>query len=85
MTNPNDQAFPIPAGPWVPSEGGVVHHEDPGMTKREEIAKAALSGLLAAGRAINIGEKSGSTPEIFAAFAVEAADALIAELNKEPK
>jgi hypothetical protein len=48
----------------------------PGLTKREYYAGLLMQGILASG--------GGSSAELEARFAVQAADALIAQLNKEP-
>ena len=69
-TNPNDPVFPnFKAEDWAYSSGG--------LTKREEFAKAAMQGLLA--DANNVEIEMGQ----LARDAIRAADALIAELNKE--
>lgn len=72
MTNPNDAAF----------SNATDYAGNPtvgyGLTKREEFAKAAMQGLIASDHEVNWNAKQIAT------FAVEQADALIAELNKEP-
>jgi len=65
-----DEVFPD--NPAFPSPDGFGTNF-PGLTKREYFAAIALQGLLT---------KGTGTPEDYAACAVDAADALIAELNK---
>lgn len=72
-THPNQQAFP--SGCYE-DERHVSHNDVPGLTKREEFAKAAMMGMHAGGRIFS---------NEVAKLAVQEADALIAELNKEVK
>ena len=78
MTNPNEPAFPM-AG----STDGNGNHTYPefGLTVREHFAALAMQGILAA-QIHGMNNMPSEGP--FAAIAVNAADALIAELNKEP-
>lgn len=64
-TYPNDPAFPV-----------HNHEAAPGLTKLEELAKAAMQGLLANG---NVGQNQGA--KSIAELAVDEAEALIAVLN----
>lgn len=68
MTNPDDPAYPN-------DQQGTY----PGLTKREDFAKAAMIGFLANR------DYSDETPQVIGHLAVEQADAAIAELNKEAK
>lgn len=83
MTNPNDPAFS--RAPAFSPDCGTMDGAE-GLSKREEFAKAAMQGLLAGKHGFT--QPSGeirSDPAMFANAAVTAADALIAELNKEVK
>lgn len=84
MTNPDDPAMPYQVdqiqrlGNW------------PGLTKREEFAKAAMQGHLSNPYVTQEVEKLLSTStigrdgrQLLAEWSVADADALIAELNKE--
>jgi len=72
-TEPNQQAFA--------SEGsGAIEHS--GLTKREYFAAMAMQGLIGNNESMKNLEASGTN---FIEIAVQAADALIAELNKEQK
>lgn len=69
MTNPDEIAFPV----VIPS-----NELYPGLTKRELFAAMAMQGLCSQ-------ESKCYFDGAIAAYAVEYADALIAELNKEQK
>lgn len=73
MSNDNGEksAYPLcaPAGTMIHSEG---------LTKREEFVKAAMQGLC-----VNTGRNGYNSAEAIAAYAVEIADAQLAELAKE--
>lgn len=60
-------AFPVP-------EKHISEHTEYGLTKREYFAAMALQGLFAAAEYSRV--------EYYAPIAVQAADALMAELNK---
>jgi hypothetical protein len=66
MTNPNDSATGFA---WSQEQSGTS-----GLNKREYFAAMAMQGILSGSQFID-GER-------FAKLAVQAADALIAELNK---
>jgi hypothetical protein len=70
MTNPNDSAF-SKSGFYDPYNSYVSGEE--GLTKREYFAAMAMQGIL---------NSEFLDIKRFAKLAVEAADALIAELNK---
>jgi hypothetical protein len=74
MTNPNDAAFSKAA--FYHPDGGIDGPQL-GLTKREYFAAMALQGLLA-----NSFRSPTSYIESNAEYAVNYADALIAELNK---
>lgn len=69
MSNADEQAFPIPAD--------EDHVRSRGLTKREYFAAMAMQGLCS----LPAGEKWPST--LIATYAVEQADALLAELAKQ--
>lgn len=69
MTNPKDPAFPEVL---VSNGRGGTLDSYTGLTKREYFAAMAFAGM-------NIGD---SRPDRAALYAIEYADALIAELNK---
>ncbi len=71
MTDPNDPAF-----------NGLPGSGSPGLTKREYFAAMAMQGILCNITVLNNLEKGGTET---ASFALQQADALIAELNKEVK
>lgn len=79
MTNPDDPAFSDEIKP-VPLPGSTGHItlykeiRSVGLTKREWLAGMALGGMTM---------MSESAPKL-AAWAVEYADALLAQLNKKP-
>jgi hypothetical protein len=75
MTNPNDSAFSKSA--FYHPDGGLDVPQE-GLSKREYFAAMALQGFFAAAH------HSDTDVEYFAPIAVQAADALIAELNKQP-
>lgn len=81
MTKANDPAFPPSVSMGGP-EGREVFID--GLTKREEFSKAAIQGLLANSelREGFMGTKIPSSQTV-ATWAIEQADALIAELNKK--
>jgi hypothetical protein len=68
MTNKEHYAFPV-----VVNENTDYFHG--GLSKREYFAAMAMQGLLTESQVLDNHDK-------FAKFAVQAADALIAELNK---
>jgi hypothetical protein len=65
-----------------PSQFGTVPMWMAEASRRERIATAALQGYLASFAGV---PQTSMTPEGIAAQAVEFADALIAELDKEPQ
>lgn len=79
MTNPNDSAYPMTAGPLLTEDGftNPIHKEEYGLTKREYFAAMAMQGMLAS--------DAEGLAELKAEYAVAFADALIAKLNKEVK
>ena len=80
--DPNASAFPI--SPDIIGPGGDISRSvDFGLTKREEFAKAALTGMLCQGF-IPDQAHSGGGPYDYGEMAVTMADALIAALNKTP-
>lgn len=87
MTNPNDPAHPQHGWSKDPETLERMKNQG-GLTKREYIAAMAMQGICANGAI----EKQApfykdSTPQSadISLWAIEQADALIAELNKEPK
>lgn len=74
MIDPNAPAYPMPSGP-EPRVDTFTHYNE-GMTIRAEIAKTLMAA------AISNPNITGRYKEI-AHGACQAADALIAELNKE--
>lgn len=94
MTNPNDPAFSMAAGPLLTEDGITrpIHPEEYGLTKREWFAGLAMQGLLAnlyasvqGSRLLNKLENKPeeNTCQVISRNAVLFADALIAELSKE--
>ena len=79
MSNANEAAFPLPTVELSSRERewGV-----PGLTKREYFAGLAMQGLVAA--PVNISRRF-IIPDEAAERALEYADALLAELAKEPQ
>jgi hypothetical protein len=73
MTHPNDAAFSKSA--FYHPDGGIDTPQE-GLTKREYFAAMAMQGFFSATH------HSDTNVEYFAPIAVQAADALIAELNK---
>jgi len=65
---PTDNASQVGANTW---------HFEGGLTKREKFAAMAMQGSITS-------ESSSTKHDVRAHWAVEAADALIAELAKEP-
>lgn len=77
-TNPND---PITAtSPVVIPNSGEIVYGDIGLTKREDIVVKIYVGMITA----TFGQEAlvSVHPSMFALTAIEAVDALIAELNK---
>lgn len=74
--DPNAPAFPVPMVP-CDNAGGFTDVREGGLTVRAHFASLVMQGLMACP------ETAGKAME-FAAWSVEHADALIAELNKEP-
>lgn len=72
MTNPNDPAFPIIVNALE------IHSSRAGLSKREYFAAMAMQGLIAGSQ----GRVKWNETQ-FAMGAINLADALIAELNKE--
>ena len=88
MTNPNEPAYPVAVRRTenYMDEGGygrsrIVTVHEGGLTIREYFAALAMQGILAA-QIHGMNNMPSKGP--FAAIAVDAADSLIAELNKEP-
>jgi len=75
MTHPNEAAF---AQAGFADPNGNISYPEPGLTKRELFAAMAMQGL-GGNSALN-----QASAQNIACWAVECADALIAELNKEP-
>lgn len=84
-TRPNDQAFPTPAVYADGPDNRMCEPGEPGLTIREEFAKAIMAGLAANGTILtpDDGPSYVYTAKL-AAGAVRWADALIAALNAEP-
>lgn len=76
MTNPNDSTVPVIDMTKQQDDGTKEYYTVGGLTKREYFAGLALQG---------IAMLQGVTSERTVKIAVELADALIAELNKEQK
>ena len=76
MSNPNDNdpAFPIP---HFAQPNGTIEWGFPGLCKRELFAAMAMQGIASNPNAATI-----EGPDVVAGAAVEAADALLAELAK---
>lgn len=76
VTDSGDSIFPQPER--------VIRHRD-GLTKREFFAGLCLQGICASGDwwSDNYVEDGDLVNEVFAKIAVQQADALIAELNRE--
>jgi hypothetical protein len=74
--------------PHYVNENNPVKSYEPkgGLSKREMIAAMCLQGMLTAGEYWDgFMHADDVTTEMFAKFAVQQTDALIAELAKEPK
>jgi hypothetical protein len=71
-TNPNDPAF---GHPYLSAETGEFTYTEPGLTKREYFAAAALQGML------GDHERNGTFAD-YARDALKFADALVEELSK---
>ena len=82
MTNNDDAVFAKSA---YMTDGGSFYPGQDGLTKREYFAAMAMSGLMA-GCTLSQNSRGyfGYNDNIVASTAVEMADKLIAELNKEP-
>lgn len=76
MSNVNKPAFPRPSTHHNALNGSYGHHEQEGMTLREYYAGLAMQGIISA-----CGDRQSSDKTI-AYWAVQKADALIAELAK---
>lgn len=79
-TNPNDLIQPVKSDK-IRVGGGDVY--DGGLTKREYFAAMALQGILSGD--ITINTQLNQSPKWSAEYALQCADALIVELNKEVK
>lgn len=78
-TNPHDPSSPFDWRDFQPNTGAqIVREQFIGLTKREHFAMAALQGLLANSH----DQIQGLNHQETARVACDAADALIAELNK---
>lgn len=75
--NANEPAYPCNVVNCCPSHADFPDGNIPGLTKREEFAKAALIGQLSH-------PQSTGDPQTCAEWAVKCADALLAELAKKP-
>ncbi len=73
-TNPHDLACPL-----IDTTGNRGPYLNLGLTKREYFAAMAMQGLLACPA------RTDAPDDFVAQWAVNAADALIAALNKEPQ
>lgn len=70
--------------PAYPSHGTMGEVVETGLTKREHFAAMAMQGLLANRAVSECSPRPGmNIAQTYAAAAVEAADALLAELAKE--
>lgn len=82
MIDPNDSAHPTIETEMYYDNVSDQHYprvfSSGGLTKRERFAMAALQGMLA-------DHTCDAEPDEFAEIAVNYADALIAELNKEKR
>lgn len=93
-TNPNDSAFARPYSHDERPFTGMVEgdyaqsfYANDGLTKREYFAAMALQGLCVQGAydkklQLQLEELNTTTSVMIATYAVDIADALIAELNK---
>jgi len=81
MTNPTDPAF---NDVDTLSSGGHVHDSYKNLTKREYFAAMAMNGISVWDAEVNEPNHTGKIEEL-ARACVAYADALIDELNKEPK
>ncbi len=73
-------------GPAFPESDTIGGPGGPGMSFRAYVASKVLSSLVATGQKIDRGDgQSADSPQERANVAVVYADALIAELAKEPK
>lgn len=88
MTNPNDQAYPMAAGPTITEDGftNPVHPESYGLTKREYFAAMAMQALVANSANFEFFQRTAIDPkevrEQTAITAIQFADALILALNQ---
>lgn len=73
MTNSNDLAYPTFTDDGFP--------QNKGMTKREDIAKHLVAGMLANGDLLKSAAEDGTSPEEMLDKAVDWTDALIEALN----
>lgn len=74
----------MPASPWRDEDGQGGFTQYPGLTIRQEFAKAAMQGLLADHKDHSDECADGETcPQTTARLAVEHADALLAQLEKK--
>jgi hypothetical protein len=77
MSNANEPAFPSQTHEYD-GQGKVLQYDIGGLTKREHIAAMALQGWLAT----FTDPDCRALPDKCAKFAVECADALLAELER---
>lgn len=77
MGNANDPAYPI-------SPDGAFSASSTGLTKRELFAAMAMQGILSGPKDFDIDGIPKTTASGYAEVAVSLADALLAELAKEP-
>lgn len=90
MTNRDDQAFPMSAGPLLTEDGftNPIHREEPGLSKREYFAARAMQGFLASPifweESFCLHGGKFDWKHISQA-SIGMADALIDEMNREPK
>lgn len=75
MTKGSEAAFPV--ADVRETNGSYMQMVNPGMTKREVMAMAAMQGILAS----DVGDKYEEI--LVARMAIGCADALLAELSKE--
>lgn len=91
MTNPNDEAFPVPTGVSVFANKNDEHYisSDGGLTKREWLAGIICSGMSANSILLEaVAKKESSDEKMVEALAntsVQQADALIIALNQNQK
>lgn len=76
MTNPNanEPAYPVLYITWQPQLGAYDTHLHPGLTKREEFAKAAMQGILSSSHV-----SETPSPEYVRDQAYKYADAMLAK------